>query len=63
LDEDDPRALARMMRKMGDELGEDMDPEFDEVLDRLESGQSPEEIEKTMPDLADGGGGDADLDF
>jgi len=50
-DEDDPRALARMMRKMGNELGEEMPGEFEEVVDRLESGQSPEDIEKSMPDL------------
>jgi putative FmdB family regulatory protein len=49
--EDDPRALGRMMREMSGEMGEDMGPEFDEVIDRLESGQSPEEIEKALPDL------------
>jgi putative FmdB family regulatory protein len=54
--EDDPKALARMMREMGSEMGEDMGPEYDEVLDRLESGQSPEEIESSMPDLDDAGG-------
>ena len=60
--EDDPQAMGRMMRKMGGEMGEDLPPEFDDVVDRLESGQSPEEIEKAMPDLGgeggDGGGGD-----
>ncbi len=55
--EDDPRALGRMMRKMGSELGEEMPPEFDEVVDRLEKGQSPDEIEQALPDLADDGGG------
>ncbi len=63
--EDDPKALGRMMRRMGDELGEDLPPEFDEVVDRLEAGQSPEEIEKALPDLAapeDGNGGSADFD-
>lgn len=49
--EDDPRAMGRMMRKMGREMGEDLPPEFDEVVGRLESGQSPEEIEKEIPDL------------
>ena len=49
--EDDPRALGRMMREMSGEMGEDMGPEFDEVIDRLESGQSPNEIEKALPDL------------
>jgi hypothetical protein len=57
--EDDPHAMGQMMRKMSREMGEDLGPEFDEVIDRLESGQSPEEIEESMPDLAEGGlGGD-----
>jgi putative FmdB family regulatory protein len=51
LDENDPRSIARFMRKMGDEMGEDLGPEFGEVVDRLEAGESPEEIEKTMPEL------------
>ena len=49
--ENDPKALGRMMRKMGGEMGEDLPPEFDDVVDRLEAGQSPEEIELAMPDL------------
>jgi putative FmdB family regulatory protein len=58
LDENDPRSIARWMRKMGDEVGEDIGPEFEEVVDRLEAGESPEEIERTMPDLAGDGGAD-----
>lgn len=56
--EDDPQAMGRMMRQMGQELGEDMPPEFDEVVDRLEKGQSPEEIESALPDLGDSVGSD-----
>ena len=52
--EDDPRAMGRMMREMGQEMGEDLGPEFDEVIDRLEAGQSPEEIESAVPDLGAG---------
>ena len=55
LDEDDPKSLAKFMRQMGQEVDEDMGPEFTEVLDRLEAGQSPEDIERDMPDLAGGG--------
>jgi putative FmdB family regulatory protein len=55
--DEDPVALGRMMRKMGNEMGEDLGPEFSEVVDRLESGQDPEEIEKALPDLGDEGGG------
>ena len=58
--ENDPKAMGQMMRKMGKEMGEEMPPEFDEVVDRLESGQSPEDIESAMPDLGgtDPGSGD-----
>lgn len=58
LDEDDPKSLARFMRKMADETGEDLGPEFEEVIGRLEAGEDPEEIEKSMPDLGDTAGGD-----
>ena len=62
LDEDDPKSLARLMRKMANETGEDLGPEFNEVVGRLEAGEDPEAIEKSMPDLggddAGGGGGD-----
>jgi putative FmdB family regulatory protein len=53
--DDDPRALGRMMRSMSKEVGEEMPPEFDEVVERLEKGQSPEDIEKELPDLGAGG--------
>jgi putative FmdB family regulatory protein len=59
--EDDPKALGNMMRKMGSEMGEELPPEFDDVVDRLEAGQSPEEIESALPDLgADSGSLDDD---
>lgn len=58
--EDDPQALGRMMKKMGRDMGEDLPPEFDEMTDRLAAGQSPEEIEASMPDL--GGDSTAGLD-
>ena len=62
--EDDPKALGRMMRKMGNEMGEDLGPEFKDVVDRLEAGQDPEEIEKALPDLGgDMGGMGGEDDF
>ncbi|MGD8465739.1 MAG: zinc ribbon domain-containing protein [Anaerolineae bacterium] len=60
LDEDDPKSIAKWMRKMSAETGEEMPGEFDEVIDRLESGQSPEQIEESMPDLAEDLGGGMD---
>lgn len=62
LDENDPKSVARMMRKMSREAGEDLGPEFSEVVDRLESGQNPEDIEAAMPGLGGEGAGDSDLD-
>jgi len=53
--DDNPKTLGKMMRRMSQELGEDMGSEFDEVVDRLEKGQSPEDIEKDLPDLGSGG--------
>jgi putative FmdB family regulatory protein len=51
--EDDPKAMGRLMRQMQSELGEEVGPEFDEVVSRLEKGQDPEQIERDMPELAD----------
>jgi putative FmdB family regulatory protein len=60
LDENDPRSMGRFMRKMAEESGEEMPAEFDEVVNRLERGDSPEDIERTMPELGEMGsdGGD-----
>jgi putative FmdB family regulatory protein len=43
LDEDDPGAVAKVMRKMKDELGEDAGEDFDEAVDAMESGEFGEE--------------------
>ena len=58
LDENDPKSLARWMRKMSSEMGEDLGSEFNEVVDRLEAGEDPDAIEKSMPDLGGGGASD-----
>ena len=44
LDENDPRALARAMRRMSDEMGEPVEPEMEEALGRLEAGEDPERV-------------------
>lgn len=51
--DDDPAALGSMMRQMSNELGEEMPSEFNEVVDRLEKGQTPEQIDRELPDLAE----------
>lgn len=51
VDEQDPRSLARWARRMGRELGEDLGPEFDEVVEALERGEdlaSEEEAERDL---------------
>ena len=51
--DNDPRKLGRMMRDMRSQVGaDDLPGEFDEVVDRLEKGQTPDEIENDLPDLA-----------
>jgi hypothetical protein len=54
------------LREMSSEVGEDMGPEFDEVMGRLERGENPDDIEASMPDLPDnpltGGGLGSDMD-
>jgi putative FmdB family regulatory protein len=62
LDENDPKSMGRWMRKMAAEAGEEVPPEFNEVVGRLESGENPESIEKSMPDLAEAAGGAGDLE-
>jgi putative FmdB family regulatory protein len=58
VDENDPKSVARFMRKMSSQIGgEDLGPEFSEMVDRLEAGENPEEIEKSMPGLGSEGAG------
>jgi putative FmdB family regulatory protein len=62
--DEDPRAMGKMMRQMGKEVGEDVGPEFDEVVGRLEAGQTPEQIENELPELgAENGDGFDGMDI
>ena len=58
IDENDPKSMARMMKKLGTEMGEDLGPEFSEVVDRLEAGEDPESIESSLAPS----GGESDTD-
>ena len=44
IDESDPRAVARLMRQMGEESGEAMEPGFEEMIGRMEAGESPDSL-------------------
>lgn len=57
LDERDPRSVARWAKRMGQEMGEDLGPEFDEALEGMESGEDAAKSE-----AADDGGLDDDDD-
>lgn len=63
LDENNPRHMAHMLRKMKEVMPEGTMPkEFDIAIRRLEAGEDPEKIEADMGHLLDGalgpGGGD-----
>ena len=49
----DPRALAAMMRRMGELTGEKMPAQMDEVIARLEKGEDPEKLEADYGDVFD----------
>ena len=62
LDENDPKSMARWMRKMGKELGEEFSGEdFDQMIEEVEAGNLPDE-EGGMGGGDDLGGGGSDFD-
>ncbi len=52
VDENDPKAMARMMRRMSELTGEKIDGEMEEVVRKLEEGADPDSLEEQF------GGGD-----
>jgi hypothetical protein len=48
VDENDPRAMGRMMRRMAELTGEKMDGGMEEVVRKLEEGADPESLEEQM---------------
>ncbi|MGE0681189.1 MAG: zinc ribbon domain-containing protein [Candidatus Binatia bacterium] len=62
LDENDPKSMARWMRKMGKEMGEEFSgDEFDQMVDEMEAGNMPDDDGGGMGG-DDFGGGSDDLD-
>lgn len=61
-DEDDPRAMARWARQMRDETGEDLGPEFDQMVGRIEAGEDPDAV-MAEASAGDDDGGFEDDDF
>lgn len=60
VDENDPRAMARMMRRMSELTGEKIDGEMEEVVRKLEEGADPESLEESLGGGAEGEGGGED---
>ncbi len=61
VDENDPRAMGRMMRKMSELTGEKLDEQMEEVVRKLEEGTDPDKLEEQMGDAfpeGEGGGED-----
>jgi hypothetical protein len=50
VDENDPRAMGRMMRRMADLTGERIGGEMEEVVRKLEEGADPESLEDQLGD-------------
>jgi hypothetical protein len=48
VDENDPRAMGRMMRRMAELTGEKIDGEMEEVVRKLEEGAAPDSLEDAL---------------
>ena len=50
LDENDPKSMARFMKKMGKEMGEDVGEDIDEAMESMGDGESQEDS-MSLPDM------------
>ena len=57
MDENDPKQMGKLMRKMTEITGEGLDPEMEEAVRRLEAGEDPDKIEEELGELGMGDGG------
>jgi hypothetical protein len=48
VDENDPRAMARMMRRMGELTGEKFDEPMEEAVRKLEEGADPDSLDEQL---------------
>jgi len=47
-DAEDPRTMARMMRRLAEASGEQVTPTMDEMFRRMEAGEDPEALEEEL---------------
>jgi putative FmdB family regulatory protein len=52
--EEDPRAIARTLRRFGEAAGMELGPRMEEMLRRLESGEDPENLDEDFGDAEEG---------
>lgn len=52
--EDDPKQMARVMRKFSEKSGLHLGDGMEEAMARLEAGEDPEQIEQEMGDILEG---------
>lgn len=58
MDENDPRQLGQLMRRMSEITGEGLDAEMEEAVRRLEAGEDPDRVEEDLGEGLGGPGGD-----
>jgi hypothetical protein len=54
INEEDPRQMARLMRKLSDKTGLVLNEDMEKALSRLEAGEDPEQIEQEMGEVFEG---------
>jgi len=59
---DDPQAMARLFRRVGEAAGLEPGPQLEEMMRRLEAGEDPERLEEEMGDAFDDPAGDGEGD-
>lgn len=60
MNQEDPREMARLMRRFSEKTGLVLNENMEKALSRLEAGEDPEHIEQDMGDVFEG---DDDLPF
>jgi len=51
VNEEDPKAMAYLMRRFSEKTGLDLNENMEKALSRLEAGEDPDQIEKEMGDV------------
>ena len=54
MNEEDPKAMAALMRRFSEKTGLALNENMEKALSRLEAGENPDQIEKEMGDVFEG---------